>query len=200
MPILRLAAAAVAFTFIGAASNAASFPGIVVDRSVEVSADPAPLVNLFGTFTAGPVAPSANSAITPVDTGLLLSIAGVIAPDLGITPLGGELSISDAAETWLTGDLASVRYTEDSAGNDTIHLLFSGITGKAAGEFGNRAVATIVGEFGADPFGMSAMLSSGVQGSVTVEGAAVIPLPASGLFLLAGICTFGAVARRHRSG
>ncbi|WP_193141272.1 MULTISPECIES: VPLPA-CTERM sorting domain-containing protein [unclassified Meridianimarinicoccus] len=177
-------------------AQASALPGITVSPSPQVDADPADMANFFGFSVFGLV--SGNTAATPVTTGLSLFVAADIAPDGSFT--SGDLAVADGAAAWLNGSLSQIAFTENTAGDDTIELLFTTLNGAAAGEFGNLSVLTLMGEFGPTPFAASAPLAtSGVFGTAQLNPAssAAIPLPAGAVLLLGALGALGLAARRR---
>lgn len=89
--------------------------------------------------------------------------------------------MTDDSGEWLTGTLARVSTVSDPGGDDTVEMLFDTLGGPAGTEFGTFSVATLTGEFGATPFGLTSPMSTfGVTGSFMINSAipAAIPLPA----------------------
>lgn len=110
---------------------------------------------------------------------LSVAITGDIADDLNFT--SGALAMTDDSGEWLTGTLARVSTVSDPGGDDTVEMLFDTLGGPAGTEFGTFSVATLTGEFGATPFGLTSPMSTfGVTGSSMINSAipAAIPLPA----------------------
>jgi len=90
MKTLPILAAATILGLSGA--DAATIPLIVTDPAGDVSGSAVPAVNVFGSLLFGLAAPDSIGAVTPVTTGLLLSIAAIIQPDPSFIPAGTELS------------------------------------------------------------------------------------------------------------
>ena len=193
MPTMALAALAAA-TFAAAPVYASSIPGITVEPAPEV-AGPFDMTNFFGFF--GSEVASSTSASTPVNGPLSVVITGDIAPDLSFT--SGALAMTDDSGAWLSGTLAHVSAVSDPGGEDTVEMLFDTLGGPAGAEFGAFAVATLTGEFGASPFGLTSPMSTfGVTGSFSINPAttAAIPLPAGLPLLIAALAGTAAIGRR----
>ncbi|MCA8883531.1 MAG: hypothetical protein KDA50_07265 [Rhodobacteraceae bacterium] len=183
---------------LGGRADATALPGVTIGTAPQLEATPADIANFFGFTVFGFV--SAETATTPINTGLLVSVVADIAPDGSFS--SGDLAVSDGAAAWLNGTLSAVATTINATGDDTIELLFDTLNGSAAPEFGPRSVVTLVGEFGSAPFDPAGPLAiNGAQGMVYVNPAVLtnpIPLPAALPLLVAGLGMLRLATRRQR--
>jgi hypothetical protein len=137
--------------------------------------DPALGFDLLGDGAASSTAPAAA-------TGLLVAVPFA---DLGPAP-SGALFVTEAGQSFLSGDLAGVGVEVDPIGADRIELLFGHLDGAAADAFRPLALLSLVGEFGDDPLGAGfGSFADPVDVQISVLSA--IPLPATLLLLLSGI-------------
>ena len=194
--ITLLAQAAFAAALFAQSAEASSILGITELSSPEVSGE-FDMTNFFGFFGSGVA--SNSSALTAFDGSLSVSMTSDVASDLSFT--SGALSVTDDDGAWLSGNLANVATVSDPAGEDTVEMLFDGLSGPAAAEFGNFAIATLTGEFGASPFGPGSPMSTfGVSGEFQINAAMAtpIPTPAALPLLVAGLGVVATIGRSKK--
>lgn len=111
----------------------------------------------------------------------------------------GSFSVFDALDPSIVtydGDIVEHRLIQDPVGDDTLAFLLSNTTPTSPG----FAVATLVGDL--DGGGSGDFLIDGVlfePVTLTITGAAPIPLPAGMWFMLAGLGGFAVVRKARRA-
>jgi hypothetical protein len=194
------AAALLAGAVLAAPASAASL-GLTIDPTISISGsaqaenDPS-FIGFNVTSTGGLAGAGFGGDPAPLDLSLFDFAAGPV-------PGGAEFAVSDVAPVLTSAALIATAASSDAAvdGDDVIELLFGSLGGSAAGAFGERALVTLVGEFGEDPFGIGFAFTPVAFSANPVTTPAPIPLPAGLPLILTGLGALGALrlAGRRRS-
>jgi hypothetical protein len=186
--ILALAAALVTASTATAATLGIPTRSAPVITGVGVAFnDPLLGFDLLGDGAASSTAPAAA-------TDLLVALPFA---DLAPAPGGALFVTRSGGQSFLAGDLTKVGFEVNPTGSDKLELLFGKLGGDAAGAFRPLALMSLIGEFGGDPLG-AGFGSFADPVAVQVSVASAIPLPASLLLLLSGLCGLSVIRLTRR--
>lgn len=186
-------AAAVMF---GASSATSATLGLPVLPAPEISGS-GNAVNDLGVIGFGFdfLAEDAVSTAPATASGLDVRIIGL----LGLSPAALNVGPDQGGQLFLGGSQSDLGFEFSSTDQDTIEILFSGLTGSAASSFGSSVLAVITGEFGNDETVLFDTGFGSTQASIVINpvDTAVIPLPATLPLLASALLSAFAISRRR---
>jgi len=180
-------------------------PGLAASLGLETK--PAPILTVDGDFTSLPGIFAAfdgtggTSSGPAAATDLFVGFSGSFDNfgNAGAFTLNAGPGLFNPTP-FLAATSSDFGFVFSDTGADTLEFLLQSVTGNQAGAYGTNLLATLTGEFGTEAsFFASGTGFGSVTATLTVAPVSPIPLPASGMILLASRAALFALRRRRNA-